>query len=63
MAPTAVALVAVGGVISAGGVVALQAQVAVLLAVTFPHAAVVAWIDARRGDALSRSGELRLPRP
>ena len=63
VAPTAVALVAVGGVISAGGVVALQAQVAVLLAVTFPHAAVVAWIDARRGDALSRSGELRLPRP
>lgn len=48
VAPTAVALVAVGVLISLTGVVTIQAQVAVLLAVTFPHAAVVAWLDARR---------------
>lgn len=50
VAPTAVALVAVGVIISLAGVVAIQAQVAVLLAVTFPHAAVVAWLDARRSS-------------
>ncbi|MEO7751913.1 MAG: Brp/Blh family beta-carotene 15,15'-dioxygenase [Terracoccus sp.] len=50
VAPTAVAIVAVGVVISLAGVVAIQAQVAVLLAVTFPHAAVVAWLDARRSS-------------
>ncbi|MEO6999519.1 MAG: Brp/Blh family beta-carotene 15,15'-dioxygenase [Terracoccus sp.] len=50
VAPTVVALVAVGVVISLGGVVTIQAQVAVLLAVTFPHAAVVAWLDARRSS-------------
>ena len=50
-APTAVALVAVGVIISLSGVVTLQAQVAVLLAVTFPHAAVVAWLDARRSSS------------
>lgn len=50
VAPTVVALVAVGVIISLSGVVTLQAQVAVLLAVTFPHAAVVAWLDARRSS-------------
>ncbi|OFE15032.1 hypothetical protein BA895_07825 [Humibacillus sp. DSM 29435] len=50
VAPTAVALVAVGVIISLSGVVTIQAQVAVLLAVTFPHAAVVAWLDARRSS-------------
>ena len=50
VAPTVVALVAVGVIISLSGVVTIQAQVAVLLAVTFPHAAVVAWLDARRSS-------------
>ncbi len=50
VAPTVVALVAVGAVISLAGIVAIQAQVAVLLAVTFPHAAVVAWLDVRRSS-------------
>ncbi len=55
VAPTVVALGAVGVVISLGGVVTIQAQVAVLLAVTFPHAAVVAWLDARRPSGPERT--------
>lgn len=60
--PTALALLAVLAVARFHDVANLQAEVSVLLAVTFPHAAVVAGLDLERGRRAGR-GSPAEPRP
>lgn len=54
--PTALALLAVLAVARFHNVANLQAEVSVLLAVTFPHAAVVAGLDLERGRRAAGAG-------
>lgn len=55
--PTAAALLAVLAVVTVHDVASLQAEVSVLLAVTFPHAAVVARLDAHRNHRVAMARE------